>query len=139
MASKTTKPDGPSKVVRAFIDRINHADIDALASLMTPDHVFIDALGHPFKGRDAVRAGWVGYFGWFPDYHIELDEVITRGVSVAAFGSASGTFAGELRENVNRRFDSPAAWRATVQSGRISVWRVYCDVSAQQRILAVSR
>ncbi|MDQ6828035.1 MAG: nuclear transport factor 2 family protein [Gemmatimonadota bacterium] len=139
MPAKTTKPDGPSKVVRAFIDRINHADVDALASLMTTEHVFIDALGHHFTGRDAVRTGWESYFVWFPDYHIEIDEVISRGVSVAAFGTAKGTFAGELREHIERTFESPAAWRATVQSGRIAVWRVYCDVSAQQRILAASR
>ncbi len=137
--SKPPTRDGPVKVVRVFIASVNAADPDALAELMTPSHRFIDALGHHFDGREAVREGWATYFRWFPDYRIAIDELLSRGNTVSAFGTASGTFAGELRDGIEARYASPAAWRATVDGGKIATWQVYCDVSAQQRILAAAR
>ena len=32
--------------VLAFIQAINHHDVDSLLDLMTEDHVFVDSLGH---------------------------------------------------------------------------------------------
>ena len=56
----------PLEVAMDFIKRINAGDVDALCELMTEQHVFQDALGKRFVGRETMRQGWKAYFkgGW---------------------------------------------------------------------------
>ena len=54
--------DSPLAVAQAFVQAINHQDVDSIAALMTPDHKFIDSLGNVVRGREAMRAGWAAYF-----------------------------------------------------------------------------
>ena len=61
--------------VLAFIDCINAHHVEGLAELMSDDHTFIDAHGNQVSGREKMTAGWRGYFEWFPDYYIEVNEV----------------------------------------------------------------
>jgi hypothetical protein len=64
----------PKAVVAAFVTQINKRCVDAMAALMAEGHCFADSLGHRVCGRKAVRAGWVGYFGFVPDYGISVDD-----------------------------------------------------------------
>src|SRR5262249_20121567 len=57
-----------NETVQAFVDCINAHNVDGLAALMSDDHLFIDAHGNKVRGREAMTAGWYGYFEWFPDY-----------------------------------------------------------------------
>ena len=54
-------------VAQSFVRAINRQDADAIAALMTEEHRFIDSLGTVVTGREAVRAGWRGYFRMVPD------------------------------------------------------------------------
>ncbi len=63
------------QTILAFIDRINAHDVEGLAELMSDDHTFIDAHGNEVVGREKMSAGWRGYFEWFPDYYIEVNDV----------------------------------------------------------------
>ena len=87
-------------VAMAFVARINAHDVDGLVALMTPDHLFVDALDHSFRGAEQMRQGWKFYFAMFPDYAIEVTDEFSRGDVVAMFGKARGTFAvnGKLRK-----------------------------------------
>ena len=58
----------PAAVAHAFVDAINHRSPEEIASLMTEDHVFIDALGTRVAGRQQMQKGWQGYFSMVPDY-----------------------------------------------------------------------
>ena len=49
----------PIDVARAFIAAINAHDLAALAALMAPDHVFVDALDGRVTGREAMAGAWV--------------------------------------------------------------------------------
>ena len=60
----------PVETVRHFMDCINQRDADRLAEWMTEDHVFIDSLGQTVCGREAMRAGWRGYYALCPDYWV---------------------------------------------------------------------
>ena len=62
----------------AFVDAINRHDVDALVALMTEDHCFVDGLGQVLRGREQMTNGWIGYFGWFPDYSIKLDQPLIK-------------------------------------------------------------
>lgn len=123
-------------VAMAFVGKINDHDVDGLVALMTPDHVFVDALNTTFRGAEQMRQGWKMYFSLFPDYAIEVTDEFEHGDVVAMFGKAYGTFAvnGKLpRENF---WEVPAAWRAVVKDGCVAEWRVYCDNDPARKIMA---
>jgi uncharacterized protein (TIGR02246 family) len=44
-----------------FVAAINAHDPDAIGTLMTDDHLFVDAEGNEHRGRVAMRAAWRGY------------------------------------------------------------------------------
>jgi ketosteroid isomerase-like protein len=115
------------QVARDFAARINAHDTPGLIALMSPDHVLIDSLGNKFA-RPAIEAGWAAYFTMVPDYWIKIESTFAEGEVVALFGSAGGTYVpkeGALK--AENRWETPAAWLATVRDGRVSEWRVYCD------------
>jgi ketosteroid isomerase-like protein len=125
-------------VAMAFVAKINAHDVDGLLALMTPNHVFVDALNNSFRGAEQMRQGWKFYFGMFPDYAIEVTDEFDRDDLVAMFGKARGTFAvnGKLpRENF---WEIPAAWKAVVKEGRVAEWRVYCDNDPARKIMTAN-
>jgi predicted ester cyclase len=81
-------------------------------------------------------AGWAAYFRMFPDYAIQIETILGQGDLVAAFGSASGTYAGKRGLVPENRIEMPAAWRAVVQSGKVSRWQVYADWTDGHRRIA---
>lgn len=110
---------------------------------MTPDHRFIDSLGHVVKGRDAVRAEWEKYFAMVPNYSIAVDETLSSGPVVVMLGVAQGTLASECgtlpmppRENM---WKIPAVFRAFVEDGKVAEWRVYADVEPVRAKLGKER
>jgi ketosteroid isomerase-like protein len=128
----------PVDVAMAFVTKINEHDVPGLVALMTPDHVFVDALNNTFRGTDQIREGWKIYFSMFPDYAIEVRDELDRNNVVAMFGTARGTFAMNgklLREN---SWEIPAAWKAVVKDGLVAEWRVYCDNDPARKIMAAN-
>lgn len=117
-----------TQTVQLFIDKINLHDIEGIVDLLTEDHLFIDSWGTRFEGKKTMKEGWQAYFAWFPDYKIEIEELIESGENVFIFGSACAIYHGNKGNNPQDRYWSiPAAWRATVSEGRIRKWQVYAD------------
>jgi ketosteroid isomerase-like protein len=123
MANKNT--------ILTFIERINAHDIEGLGALMSDDHTFVDAHGNQVSGRERMIAGWRGYFEWFPDYYIEVTEVFEDGERLALFGFAGGTFRNKEGEN----WRLPAAWKATVEGARVTLWQVFADTKIPFEII----
>jgi uncharacterized protein (TIGR02246 family) len=119
--------DTPEFVARAFIGAINHQNVEELATLMTPDHRFIDSLGNVVEGREKMRAGWKAYFKMIPDYQIVVDTIFCKDQIVVLLGVAEGTYAeaGELKPE--NRWSTPVALRADITNGAVGEWRVYAD------------
>jgi uncharacterized protein (TIGR02246 family) len=117
----------PERIVNDFVLAINAHNAEALAGLMTEDHTFVDAYGESWQGRSNMQRAWKGYFAWFPDYAIRVDESFVYGETVVMLGAARGTYAvegGLLPEN---RWEIPAAWKGVVRDGLVSYWQVYAD------------
>jgi ketosteroid isomerase-like protein len=119
------------EIIIAFIDCINSQDLKSLAALMSDDHSFIDAHGNQVSGREKMIAGWQGYFEWFPDYSIEVIEVFEDHGKLALFGFAGGSFKNKEGEN----WRLPAAWRAIVKDGRVTLWQVFADTKIPFQII----
>ena len=123
-------------VAKAFVRAINRQDVDALAELMTEEHRFVDGLGNVVVGRDRMRAAWKSYFGMVPDYTITVEEIHCDGPVVAMFGTAQGTYAVDGRLLAENRWQTPAAFRAQVEHGKVAEWRVYADNEPIRQIIA---
>ena len=72
----------PTAVVGAFNDAINRRDLDALAALMTDDHVFTDAAGGHVDGKPSCLDAWRGFFVGYPDYRNVFTELTHDGGGV---------------------------------------------------------
>jgi ketosteroid isomerase-like protein len=114
-------------VALAFVRAINRQDLSALGELMTDDHRFIDSLGNVVEGREKMCGGWAGYFMMVPDYSIAVEESYSGGNAVVMLGMAQGTYTtdGQLRDE--NRWQTPAAFRALIEDGKVAEWRVYAD------------
>lgn len=111
------------QTILAFIDRINAHNADGLGDLMNDDHTFIDAHGNQVSGKEKMIAGWRAYFEWFPDYYIEVTDVFEDGDKLALFGFAGGSYQNQKTES----WRLPAAWKAIVKDGRVTLWQVFAD------------
>jgi ketosteroid isomerase-like protein len=121
--------------VTSFISCINAHDVDGICARMTDDHVFIDSLGNRMSGKETMRQGWNGYFAWFPDYSLEIEDSLERGSTIMLFGKASGTYSVRGALSNENHWEIPAAWKAVVRDGLIAEWRVYADNSPVLEIM----
>jgi ketosteroid isomerase-like protein len=135
----SASPESPQAVARAFAEAINRRSVDELAALMTEDHAFIDSLGARVAGREAMRAGWAGYFRMVPDYSITVTETHGAGSVVILLGTAQGTLAVDGRLFPENRWQTPAAWRAGIRGEQVAEWRVYADNEPIRQLLARHR
>ena len=119
------------QTILAFIDRINAHDVEGLAALMSDDHTFIDAHGNQVSGREKMLAGGRGYFEWFPDYYIEVTDVFEGDDTLALFGVAGGSFKNKETES----WRLPAAWKGSVNDGRVALWQVFADTKIPFEII----
>ncbi|MEJ2193835.1 MAG: nuclear transport factor 2 family protein [Ignavibacteriaceae bacterium] len=110
-------------VFKAFVKAINEADIAELEKLMSEDHIFIDSVGRKEEGREKMIAGWKTYFDMFPDFKIEIENIIREQEIVGAFGTYNSR-RGLVPENIIKM---PAAWRAIIRDDKVKLWQVYAD------------
>jgi ketosteroid isomerase-like protein len=128
----------PIEITLKFMDAINRHDADALAALMSDDHVFVDSLGNKVQSRGKMKAGWQGYFAFCPDYWVTHESIFGDGNSVAVFGAAGGTIAANGKLPPENKWRTPAAWLAVVENGLVKEWRVYADNKPVYDIMAKS-
>jgi hypothetical protein len=128
----------PLTVVREFVACINRRNVAAIVELMTADHVFVDGLGVRVEGRDAMSAGWRGYFALVPDYRIVVEQEFCADDTVALFGIAAGTFAPDDILRPENAWSVPAAWRAVVRNGQVAVWQVFADNKRMYELVAAN-
>jgi|SRR5580700_1062527 ketosteroid isomerase-like protein len=145
------KKGDPIEIATSFIERINAADVAGLSELMTDDHIFQDALGERFIGRDTMRHGWTQYFAIVENYKVYVEEYFMREESVAMFGTASGAYAPTknssqlgagviappetVANSAESFWEVPAAWYAVVRNGLVAEWRVYADNQPLRKLM----
>ncbi len=123
------------EVAESFVEAINTGDLDKLTALMTENHVFIDADGKEYPGRDRMRDGWREYFSLVPDFHIEIVERYSMGGRVVFTGIAEGTFSKDGELDPANHWRVPAAWRAVTRDDRVAVWQLYVNPEPMREIL----
>jgi predicted ester cyclase len=104
-------------VRRLYEEGFNKGDLDLVDELVAPDVV----THHPIildapTGPDSIRGGIEMIRRAFPDFHVEVRDLVAEGDRVAAFLHMSGTNEGEYRRGA-----------ATKRSGSMRaffIWRV---------------
>jgi len=119
--------DSVEKVARTFVAAINRRDLEAMTGLMPDGHRFIDSRGNVLAGCEKVRTGWEEYFRLVHDYSIELYESFSKGPVVVLLGVAQGSYAVDGQVTMEDRWSTPAAFRAFVEDGKVTEWRVFAD------------
>lgn len=119
----------PAETFKKFVTAINGHDIEALAALMSSDHLFVDSLGNRLQGAPRMQAGWRGFFSMCPDYWIHIDNLIAERGIVLAVGEAGGSI-----DSVPWR--TPAAWKAVIREEMVLEWQVFADNKPVYEILA---
>jgi len=116
-----------TKVVLDFIEAVNAAHVDKMYDLMAVDHQFIDSQDNKIVGKEQMRQGWIGYFELFPDFKIEINEMIENGFLIYMFGYTSATYRNLVNADNSNHWRIPAAWRVLVENDKIKIWQVYAD------------
>lgn len=131
--------ESPKLVTDAFVEAINHRDVNEIVRLMTEDHLFIDSLGSKVQGKLRMMEGWKGYFRMVPDYSITVEEWFVDGAVVVMLGTAQGTYSTNSVLLPENRWGTPAAWRALVRGSQVAEWRVFADNEPIRQIMARNR
>ncbi len=124
---ENTISQSPEQIALAYVEAINDANVERLYGMITNDHLFIDAHDNRVLGKDQMKKGWTGYFAMFPDYKIEVNEVLVKGSSVCLLGYAGGTYKSLKNKENSNYWRVPAAWNAIIENGYIKQWQVYAD------------
>ncbi len=119
----------PRVVVEQFNACINDRDLERLSSLITEDHVFIDASDEVHRGKRTMIRGWKDFFDQFPDYRNHFQVIESSGTDVLVIGRSSCSF---------KPLDGPALWTAKVVDGLVAEWRVYFDTTKNRKRLNLS-
>ena len=123
------------KTVVTFNNAINEGNVELLSSLMTEDHIFIDASGAAHSGVEEMTEGWKAFFRMFPDYKNRFEIILQDGNIVVALGTACGTYNGNRGLIPENRIRWTAAWKAIVENNKIKLWQVYADWTAGIKII----
>ena len=123
------------EIVLAFVKAINDHDVDKIYDLMPDDHIFIDGSGGKHVGKIDMKEGWKNYYQMFPDYSVEITDVIDSDSVIGLFGYASGTYKNNNDKPNGNFWKTTAAWKAIVENQKIKLWQVYCDYTSLMEII----
>lgn len=84
----------PSSVATRIFEALNNHDLDAAMALEHPDVVDDFVVLGRFEGREAVRDFFSELFGAFPDFQIEVLNVVGDDTHAVVQWRAHGTFEG---------------------------------------------
>src|SRR5688500_17392049 len=119
-------------VVRAYFDALNERDYEQVAALFSDDCEFISvASGVKFTGTASMLHGLREFSEAFPDWAVEIANMVASGLYVATewktTGTQQGMFRGESPTGIRFRRDGCSV--AEVEEGRIVRYRDYYDRS----------
>ena len=123
------------EIVLAFVKAINDHDVDKIYDLMPEDHVFIDGCGNKHMGKNGMKEGWQNYYQMFPDFVIEITDLVEGNSIFGLFGYASATYM-NIKDRTNSNYwKNTASWKAIVENCKIKHWQVYCDYTRLMEII----
>lgn len=122
-------------IVKEYIKRINEHDLKGMLEITNDDASFVDSMGINTTGKFNMRSAWDVLLTFFPDYTVQVKDIISKNGMVAVFGKAKGTLATDGKILDENKFEIPASWTAVVKDGKIEKWRVYADNEPVRKLI----
>jgi len=104
-----------------FLSQINSHNLDGMIALLSDDAVYINPFGEEIADPFVVKYAWNRHFDSYPDFFVEVEQVIESGNYVAVFGQSISTPG--LVEGAENKV--PTAWRVRIEFGKVSSWQVF--------------
>jgi len=82
-----------------------------------------------------MKEGWQKYYEIFPDYNVEITDILVDDSIIGLFGYASGTYMNLINNSNSNFWRIPASWKAIIENNKIKHWQVYCDYSNLLKII----
>jgi hypothetical protein len=102
---------------------------------MSDDHIFIDGSGGKHIGKIDMKEGWQNYYQMFPDYSVDITDIVDDTLVIGLFGYASGTYKINKNKTNSNFWKTPAAWKVIVENKKIKHWQVFCDYTRLMEII----
>ncbi len=132
-----TQASDNTALARSMYEAFGRGDIPAVAGMMTPDMVWMEAEGNPYadlnpyKGPDKVVSGlfmrlgteWNGFSATPHDFIAEGDRVVVLG-RYGGTNLATG-----------QKLDAQFAHVVTVKNGKVAAFQQYTDTAQQARVM----
>jgi len=113
-------------IIFKFVEAINSQNLPLIIEMMADNFCFIDTYGG-CENKEHMKIGWQGYFDWFPDYCITVEDYIANEEFAIIIGKASGSYLGKE----DKHWEFPAVWKVVVYGQQIKIWQVFCDSKKQ--------
>jgi len=123
-----------SDVVLRTIEAINSHDLSPVEDIVAPD--FLDHT-RQLRGPEGVRQFLSTVFGSFPDFHMDLEDLISSGEKVWIRVTITGTHRGDFMglPPTGKNFVEPAVWIFRIVDGKaVEVWSVADEMDFNQKI-----
>lgn len=133
--NKQTEITNKKEITLKFVKAINDHNVDEIVNLMSDDHTFIDAYGNMHIGKTGMKEGWKDYYDLFPDFKIEITDIIENDSMIGLFGYASATYKNIKDESNSNFWRIHAAWKAIIENNKVKHWQVICDYTKILKIM----
>jgi hypothetical protein len=127
--SGALRSDAPIVVALAFIDAINHGDIEGIAALMAENYAIQFSDSAPEQGRDGGIDGWRGYCSSYPQYAVHPWRFASKGNIAAILGATTGS---HLDLPDDEELAMPLIWLGHCRDGEIVLWHLIDDTPANR-------
>jgi predicted ester cyclase len=137
-AKKDAKPKSAKQVAIAYFEVIGNRDIDGMMKLWEPGcYGYIHGIAD-LRVPDGYREYFGGLFTAFPDFQMEITDLVAYGDKAAVRWTARGTFTGGKFEGLSptgARIEMEGCDLLTIRDGLIRENRAYFNATEMARQL----
>ena len=137
-SKKTGKPKSAKQIAVAYFEAINNRDIDAMMEMWEPGgYGYLHGIAD-LRVPEGYRQYFGGMFKAFPDFSMEVTDLVAYGDKAAVRWTARGTFTGGKFEGLSptgARIEMEGCDLLTIEDGLIRENRAYFNATEMARQL----
>ncbi len=125
------------QLARRFYDAVNAGDVDGAMSLVAEDFVDHEEFPGLSDDRDGVRQFFELMRSAFPDFHIDVDDMLAEGDKVAVRMRMSGTHQGDFMgiPPTGKRVTMQGIDIVRLEGGKLAEhWAIFDELGMMQQL-----
>jgi steroid delta-isomerase-like uncharacterized protein len=107
---------------RHWTEAVNGRNLDLVDELFAKDYAYHGAGGAEFVGREYIRDVIQGNFSAFPDFEVQVEQLLADGDRVVTYGKGRGTHEGDFMgiAPTGKTIEAPFITISRFENGRIA-------------------